>query len=183
MQSLLLGFEEKRGGGTFREHRKPAYGDDKTRKPPRAGRRILGEGSRGLLQLGLHTGGPRKFRGGRRDWRCIAAWVGIAGSIAYTIVCAGHGARLPGWKSPGQVYVKPKARRRARASSRGGVRRKPNPKARGDVQEPDLRCGTLGTSWHVTAKSSIHAGGVLYKSGVYARKVVRLTPGGLYGVR
>jgi hypothetical protein len=45
-----------------------------------------------------------------------------------------------------------------------------------------MRCGTPETSWHVTAKSSIHGWGVLYKSGVYASKVVRLTPGGLYGV-
>jgi len=75
------------------------------------------------------------------------------------------------------VFVEPKVRRRARASPRGGVWRKPNPKARGDLsacnaqageQEPDMRCGTLGTSGHVTAKSSIHDWGVLYKSGVYA---------------
>ena len=110
-------------------------------------------------------------------------------------VCAGHGARLPGWKSPDQVYVEPtclraarrqEGRRRARASSRGGVWRKPNPKMRGDLsapvcvvrtgrcnaqageQEPDRRCGTPGASWHlsacgaaqagVTAKPSLHAG-------------------------
>ncbi len=54
---------------------------------------------------------------------------------------------------------------------------------RGDEQEPDMRCGTLGTSWHVTAKSSIHDWGVLYKSGVYARKVVSLTRGDLHAVR
>jgi len=85
------------------------------------------------------------------------------------------------------VFVEPKVRRRARASPRGGVWRKPNPKARGDLsaclpvplgrqtgnaqadeQEPDMRCGTLGTRGHVTAKSSIHDWGVLYKSGVYA---------------
>ena len=30
-----------------------------------------------------------------------------------------------------------------------------NPKARSDEQEPDIRCGTLRTSWHVTTKSSI----------------------------
>ena len=45
-----------------------------------------------------------------------------------------------------------------------------------------MRCGTLGTSGHVTAKSSICDWGVLYKSGVYARNVLCLTPGGLYGV-
>jgi len=65
------------------------------------------------------------------------------------------------------------------ASSRGGVWRKPNPKARSDVQEPDLRCGTSGTSGHVTMKSSIRNWDVLYKSGVYARKALCLTPGGL----
>jgi hypothetical protein len=42
-----------------------------------------------------------------------------------------------------------------------------------------MRCDTLGTSGHVTTKSSIRNWGVLYKSGVYARKVIRLTPGGL----
>ena len=49
----------------------------------------------------------------------------------------------------------------------------------GDEQEPDLRCGTSGTSGHVTAKSSIRNWGVLYKSGVYARKALCLTPGDL----
>jgi hypothetical protein len=29
---------------------------------------------------------------------------------------------------------------------------------RGEEHEPDTRCGTLGTSWHGTAKSSIHSG-------------------------
>ena len=49
---------------------------------------------------------------------------------------------------------------------------------RGDEQEPDTRCGTPGTSWHVTAKFSIRRG-VLYKSGAYAWKVLCLTPGDL----
>lgn len=49
----------------------------------------------------------------------------------------------------------------------------------GDEQKPDKRCGTLGTSGHVTAKSSICNRGVLYKSGVYASKVTCLTLGGL----
>jgi len=49
----------------------------------------------------------------------------------------------------------------------------------GDEQEPDLRCGTSGTSGHVTAKSSIRNWGVLYKSGVYALKVTCLTLGDL----
>jgi len=47
------------------------------------------------------------------------------------------------------------------ASSRGGVWRKPDPKARGDEQEPDTRCGTLGASGHVIAKPSIRHGGGL----------------------
>ncbi len=50
---------------------------------------------------------------------------------------------------------------------------------RGDEQELEMRCGTPGTSWHVTTKSSIHNWGVLYKSGVYALKVTCFTPGGL----
>jgi hypothetical protein len=65
-------------------------------------------------------------------------------------------------------------------SLRDGVWRKPNPKARGDEQEPDRRCGTLGASGHVTAKPSIRKWGVLYKSGVYVRKVLCLTPGDLH---
>jgi len=64
----------------------------------------------------------------------------------------------------------------ARATEKSG---KPNPKVRVDIQEPDLRCGTSGTSGHVTTKSSIHNRGVLYKSGVYALKALCLTPGGL----
>jgi hypothetical protein len=80
------------------------------------------------------------------------------------------------------VFAEPKVRRRARASSRGGVWRKPNPKMQGDVQEPDLRCGTSGTSGHVTTKSSIRNWGVLYKSGVYALKVTCLTLGDLHSV-
>ena len=58
----------------------------------------------------------------------------------------------------------------------------PNPKVRGDEQEPDMRCGTFGTSGHVTTKSSIRNWGVLYKSGVYALKALCLTPGDLYSV-
>ena len=50
---------------------------------------------------------------------------------------------------------------------------------RGDEQEPDKRCGILGTSGHVTIKSSIHAWSMLYKSGVYASTVTSLTLGGL----
>ena len=50
---------------------------------------------------------------------------------------------------------------------------------RGDEQEPDMRCGILGTSGHVTAKSSIRNWSMLYKSGVCALRVMCLTPGGL----
>ena len=42
-----------------------------------------------------------------------------------------------------------------------------------------MRCGTSGASGHVTTKPSIRSRGVLYKSGVYARKALCLTPGGL----
>jgi hypothetical protein len=38
-----------------------------------------------------------------------------------------------------------------------------------------------GASGHVIAKPSIRNGGVLYTSGVYARKALCLTPGGLPG--
>ena len=70
-------------------------------------------------------------------------------------VCAGHGALLRRCKSYGQVFAEPKARRTARASSRGGVWRKPNPRLRGDEQKPDMRRGASGTSGHVPAKPSI----------------------------
>ena len=58
------------------------------------------------------------------------------GYIEHTVrrfkgVCAGHGTELARWESSRQV-TEPKARRRARASPRGGVWRKSNPKARGD---------------------------------------------------
>ena len=46
-----------------------------------------------------------------------------------------------------------------------------------------MRCGTSGTSGHVTAKSSVCDRGVLYKSGVYAVKALCLTPGDLHRVR
>ena len=42
-----------------------------------------------------------------------------------------------------------------------------------------MRCGTSGASGHVTAKPPIRNGDMLYKSGVYARKALSLTPGGL----
>ena len=42
-----------------------------------------------------------------------------------------------------------------------------------------MRCGTSGASGHVTTKPSIRKWGVLYKSGVYARKALCLTPGDL----
>jgi len=40
-----------------------------------------------------------------------------------------------------------------------------------------MRCGTPGTSGHVTMKSSIYDRGVLYKSGVYARQSSVSYPG------
>jgi hypothetical protein len=43
-------------------------------------------------------------------------------------------------------------------------------------------CGTLGTSGHVTAKSSISEWGVRYTSGVDAWNALYLTPGGLQRV-
>jgi len=96
-----------------------------------------------------------------------------------SIVCAGHGALLHRCKSYGQVFAEPKARRRARASSRGGVWRKLDPKLRGDEQKPDMRRDASGTSGHVTAKSSICDWDAFCKSGVYAAKVTCLTPGDL----
>jgi len=42
-----------------------------------------------------------------------------------------------------------------------------------------MRCGTPGASGHVTTKPSIRKRGVLYKSGVYAWKVLCLPPGDL----
>jgi hypothetical protein len=65
----------------------------------------------------------------------------------------------------------PSVSERARASSRGGVWRKPNAKWRGDEQKLDIRCDALGASWHVTAKPSIRKWGAFYKSSVYAMKV------------
>jgi hypothetical protein len=46
-----------------------------------------------------------------------------------------------------------------------------------------MRCGPSGTSWHVTAKSSFCDWDGLYKSGVYAVKVLCLTLGDLLGVQ
>jgi len=45
-----------------------------------------------------------------------------------------------------------------------------------------MRCGTLGTSEHVTAKSSIYDWGVLNKFGAYAWNALCLTPGDLQRV-
>jgi len=79
-------------------------------------------------------------------------------------------------------FVEPKGRETARASPRGGVWRKSNPKLRGDEQEPDMRRGTSRTSGHVTAKSDIYEWcDVLCKSGVYAAKETCLTAGDLSG--
>lgn len=49
----------------------------------------------------------------------------------------------------------------------------------GDEQEPDVRCGILGRSGHVIAKSSSHNWSMLYESGVYALEATCLTPGSL----
>jgi hypothetical protein len=94
-------------------------------------------------------------------------------------VCARHGTDLAGWESLRQVFVEPKDRRRTRASSRDGVWRKSNPKARGDEQEPDMRCGTPGTSGHVTMKSSIHVGVCFINPALTRDKDLCLTLGDL----
>jgi hypothetical protein len=47
-------------------------------------------------------------------------------------VVPGMARKLAGCKSLRQVFAEPKARRRARTTSRGVVWRKPNPKMRGD---------------------------------------------------
>lgn len=49
---------------------------------------------------------------------------------------------------------------RASASSRGRVQRKPEAKLQGDEQKLDMRRDALGTSGHVTAKSSIEREGI-----------------------
>lgn len=46
-----------------------------------------------------------------------------------------------------------------------------------------MRCRTLRTGWHVTAKSSICAWGVVYESGAYVAKALCLTPRDLCSVR
>lgn len=60
---------------------------------------------------------------------------------------------------------------------------KPNPNARGDVQEPDLRCGTTRDE-RARDRDVLHPQrGVLYKSGAYAPNVLCLTLGDLPAVR
>jgi hypothetical protein len=59
--------------------------------------------------------------------------------------------------------------------TRDGVWRKPNPKMQGDVQEPDLRCGTSGTSGHVTTKSSIRIG-VCFINPAFMHQKLRVLP-------
>jgi hypothetical protein len=80
--------------------------------------------------------------------------------------CAGHGTELVRGKSSHQVFAEPKGRRRARASPRGGVGRKPTPTMRGRAC-PELvegnrnrrrGVGPPGTSWHGTATSAIRSG-------------------------
>jgi hypothetical protein len=41
---------------------------------------------------------------------------------------------------------------------------------RGEEHEPDKRCGTLGTSWHGTAKSSIHSGACFINQALMHRR-------------
>ena len=79
------------------------------------------------------------------------------------------------------MFAEPKARRRARASSRGGVWRKSKAKSRGDEQKPDTRRDASGASGHVTAKPSLCGWGAFCKSGVYARIASCLTTGDLSG--
>lgn len=45
----------------------------------------------------------------------------------------------------------------------------------GDVQEPDLRCGTPGTSGHVTTKSSIRRG-VCFINPAFMHRKLRVLP-------
>jgi hypothetical protein len=59
------------------------------------------------------------------------------------------------------VFAEPKVRSRAKASSRGGVWRKPYPKMQGDVQEPDLRCGI---DLHILNFTALSVVGVLQYS-------------------
>jgi hypothetical protein len=100
-------------------------------------------------------------------------------------VCAVHGTNPAGCKSRYQVSAEPKVSQRASASPRGGVRRKPKTKSRGDEQKPDMRRDASGASGHVTAKPSIckaggNAGvGAFCKSGAYARTDSCLTAGDL----
>ena len=53
-----------------------------------------------------------------------------------------------------QVFAEPKARIRQGRHREVGSEGSLIPKLRGDEQEPDMRCGPSGTSWHGTAKSS-----------------------------
>lgn len=82
-----------------------------------------------------------------------------------------------------QVFAEPKARIRQGRHREVGSEGSLIPKLRGDEQEPDMRCGPSGTSWHGTAKSSFCEWDGLYKSGAYAVKVLCLTLGDLHGVR
>jgi len=102
-------------------------------------------------------------------------------------VCAVHGTNPAGCESRHQVAAEPKVSQRASASPRGGVRRKPKTKSRGDGQKPDMRRDASGASGHVTTKPSIcntggDAGaGAFCKSGAYARKDSCITTGDLRG--
>jgi hypothetical protein len=75
--------------------------------------------------------------------------------------------------SPTARQAEPKARRRARASPRGGVYRAPNPKLRGDEQKPDMRRGASGASGHVTAKPSICGNKMYFVPRDFLRSYIR----------
>ena len=92
------------------------------------------------------------------------------------------------WGTASGVQVPRPGIREAEGKEKGQLRHRevggsPTQKVGGDEQKPNTRSGTPGASGHVTAKPSIREWGVLYRSGVYARKVVPLALGGLYGVR
>jgi|GEM_PF-3530687 len=91
------------------------------------------------------------------------------------------------WHKTREVKVLLPGNRRAEGQEKGKVSiarcwLEPNPKLRGDEQEPDKRCDVSETSGHLTTKSSICKRDTFYKFGVYATKVRRQTSTGLeYG--
>jgi hypothetical protein len=98
-------------------------------------------------------------------------------------VCARHGTERARCKSSCQVFAEPKARRRARASTvRWGLEEAQSKRA-------GRRTGTGYEVWctrdeRARDREVLHPqGGVLYKSGVYARNVLCLTLGDLLVVQ